>query len=154
MNDKNKKELAVAALENGTVIDHIPSDSLFKVVDLLGIQSLEENVTIGNNLDSKKYGKKGIIKVANVTFPEATLNRIAITAPNAVINIIKNYEVVEKHKVSLPDDIYGIVKCTNPKCITNNEPMRTHFHVIDRENMVLKCHYCERTENKDKITLK
>ena len=134
MNDKNKKELAVAALENGTVIDHIPSDSLFKVVDLLGIQSLEENVTIGNNLDSKKYGKKGIIKVANVTFPEATLNRIAIAAPNAVINIIKNYEVVEKHKVSLPDDIYGIVKCTNPKCITNNEPMRTHFHVIDREN--------------------
>lgn len=154
MNDKNKKELAVAALENGTVIDHIPSDSLFKVVDLLGIQSLEENVTIGNNLDSKKYGKKGIIKVANVTFPEATLNRIAIAAPNAVINIIKNYEVVEKHKVSLPDDIYGIVKCSNPKCITNNEPMRTHFHVIDRENMVLKCHYCERTENKDKITLK
>lgn len=154
MNDKNKKELAVAALENGTVIDHIPSDSLFKVVDLLGIQSLEENVTIGNNLDSKKYGKKGIIKVANVTFPEATLNRIAIAAPNAVINIIKNYEVVEKHKVSLPDDIYGIVKCTNPKCITNNEPMRTHFHVIDRGNMVLKCHYCERTENKDKITLK
>lgn len=154
MNDKNKKELAVAALENGTVIDHIPSDSLFKVVDLLGIQSLEENVTIGNNLDSKKYGKKGIIKVANVTFPEATLNRIAIAAPNAVINIIKNYEVVEKHKVSLPDDIYGIVKCTNPKCITNNEPMRTHFLVIDRENMVLKCHYCERTENKDKITLK
>ena len=154
MNDKNKKELAVAALENGTVIDHIPSDSLFKVVDLLGIQSLEENVTIGNNLDSKKYGKKGIIKVANVTFPEATLNRIAIAAPNAVINIIKYYEVVEKKKVSLPDDIYGIVKCTNPKCITNNEPMRTHFHVIDRENMVLKCHYCERTENKDKITLK
>ena len=154
MNDKNKKELAVAALENGTVIDHIPSDSLFKVVDLLGIQSLEENVTIGNNLDSKKYGKKGIIKVANVTIPEATLNRIAIAAPNAVIIIIKNYEVVEKHKVSLPDDIYGIVKCTNPKCITNNEPMRTHFHVIDRENMVLKCHYCERTENKDKITLK
>ena len=154
MNDKNKTELAVAALENGTVIDHIPTDSLFKVVDLLGIQSLEENVTIGNNLDSKKYGKKGIIKVANVTFPEATLNRIAIAAPNAVINIIKNYEVVEKHKVSLPDDIYGIVKCTNPKCITNNEPMRTHFHVIARENMVLKSHYCERTENKDKITLK
>ena len=154
MNDKNKKELAVAALENGTVIDHIPSDSLFKVVDLLGIQSLEENVTIGNNLDSKKYGKKGIIKVANETFPEATLNRIAIAAPNAVINIIKNYEVVEKHNVSLPDDIYGIVKCTNPKCITNNEPMRPHFHVIARENMVLKCHYCARTENKDNITLK
>ena len=154
MNDTKKKELAVAALKNGTVIDHIPSHSLFKVVDLLGIQSIKNNVTIGYNLDSKKYGKKGIIKVANITFPEATLNRIAIIAPNAVINIIKDYEVVEKRKVELPDNIYGIVKCSNPKCITNNEPMRTHFHVIDRENMILKCHYCERTEDKDKITLK
>ncbi len=154
MNDIKKKELAVAALENGTVIDHIPSDSLFKVVDLLGIQSIENNVTIGNNLDSKKYGKKGIIKVADITFPESILNRIAIIAPNAVINIIKDYGVVEKHPVSLPDNIYGIVKCSNPKCITNNEPMRTHFHVLDRENMVIKCHYCERTETKDKITLK
>ena len=154
MNDTKKKELAVAALKNGTVIDHIPSDSLFKVVDLLGIQSIKNNVTIGYNLDSKKYGKKGIIKVANITFPEATLNRIAIIAPTAVINIIKDYEVVEKRKVELPDNIYGIVKCSNPKCITNNEPMRTHFHVIDRENMILKCHYCERTEDKDKITLK
>ena len=149
-----RKELIVSAIENGTVIDHIPSDSLFKVVDLLGIQSIKNNVTIGYNLDSKKYGKKGIIKVANITFPEATLNRIAIIAPNAVINIIKDYEVVEKRKVELPDNIYGIVKCSNPKCITNNEPMRTHFHVIDRENMILKCHYCERTEDKDKITLK
>ncbi len=154
MNDIKKKELAVAALENGTVIDHIPSESLFKVVNLLGIQSLDNSVTIGNNLDSKKYGKKGIIKIADVTFPESALNRIAIIAPNAVINVIKDYEVVEKHKVTLADDIYGIVKCSNPKCITNNEPMRTHFHVIDRENMVLKCHYCERTETKDKITLK
>ena len=154
MNNNKIKELAVAALENGTVIDHIPSDSLFKVVDLLGIETLNNSVTIGYNLDSKKYGKKGIIKVANITFPEATLNRIAIIAPNAVINIIKDYEVVEKRKVELPDNIYGIVKCSNPKCITNNEPMRTHFHVIDRENMILKCHYCERTEDKDKITLK
>lgn len=154
MNDTKKKELAVAALENGTVIDHIPSDSLFKVVDLLGIQSIKNNVTIGYNLDSKKYGKKGIIKVANITFPETVLNRIAIIAPNAVINIIKDYEVIEKRKVTLPDNIYDIVKCSNPKCITNNEPMRTHFHVIDREKMVLKCHYCERTEDKDKITLK
>lgn len=154
MNDNKKKELAVAALVNGTVIDHIPSDSLFKVVDLLGIKTLDNSVTIGFNLDSKKCGKKGIIKIADVTFPEATLNRIAIIAPNAVINVIKDYEVVEKHQVSLADDIYGIVKCSNPKCITNNEPMRTHFHVVDKENVILKCHYCERSEVKDKITLK
>ena len=83
-----KEELAVAALENGTVIDHIPTQSLFKVVNLLGIKNLTSSVTIGFNLDSKKCGKKGIIKVADVFFPEKTLNRIALIAPNAKINVI------------------------------------------------------------------
>ena len=95
MNDTNKKELAVAALQNGTVIDHIPSDSLFKVVDLLGIKAIDNSVTIGFNLDSKKYGKKGIIKVADVKFPESTLNRIAIIEPNTILikAIIFSHEV-------------------------------------------------------------
>lgn len=138
----SKQELAVAALRNGTVIDHIPSESLFKAVKILGIEKLEGAVTIGNNLDSKKLGKKGIIKVADVFFPESTLNRIALIAPTAVVNIIRDYEVVEKFPVVLPDTIVGIVKCGNPKCITNNEPMRTRFHVIDRENVTISCHYC------------
>lgn len=138
----SKQELAVAALRNGTVIDRIPSVSLFKAVKILGIENLGGAVTIGNNLDSKKLGKKGIIKVADVFFPEATLNRIALIAPSAVVNIIRDYEVVEKFPVTLPDTIVGIVKCGNPKCITNNEPMRTRFHVIDRENVTISCHYC------------
>lgn len=138
----SKQELAVAALRNGTVIDHIPSASLFKVVKILGIEGLGGAVTIGNNLDSKKLGKKGIIKVADVFFPEATLNRIAIIAPSAVVNIIRDYEVVEKFPVVLPDTIVGIVKCGNPKCITNNEPMRTRFHVVDRTDVTICCHYC------------
>ena len=75
-------------------------------------------------------------------------------APNVKINIIRDYEVVDKHTVSLPDDIYGMVKCSNPKCITNNEPMKTHFHVINKENIILKCHYCERAVGKDNIILK
>ncbi len=73
----SKKELAVAALRNGTVIDHIPSRMLFKAVRILGIEGLTTQLTIGNNLDSKKLGAKGIIKVADVFFPEAVLNRIA-----------------------------------------------------------------------------
>ena len=85
---------------------------------------------------------------------EDTLNRIALVAPNANINIIRDYKVVDKHTVSLPNDIYDIVKCNNPKCITNNEPMKTHFHVVDCENVVLKCHYCERVVEKDDIELK
>ena len=154
MNKIKKEELAVAALKNGTVIDHIPTESLFKVVDLLGIKNLKNSVTIGFNLDSKKCGKKGIIKIADVFFHEDTLNRIALVAPNAKINIIRDYEVVDKHTVSLPDDVYDMVKCSNPKCITNNEPMKTHFHVINKESIVLKCHYCERAVEKDNIILK
>ena len=154
MTDNNKKELAVAALKNGTVIDHIPSESLFSVVNLLGIQKLTSSVTIGFNLDSKLMGKKGIIKIADVNLPEATLNRIALIAPKAVINVIKDYEVVDKHTVELPDELVDIVKCNNPKCITNNEPMHTHFRVIDRANVVLQCRYCECTVPHDEITIK
>lgn len=141
----SKKELAVAALENGTVIDHIPSSVLFKAVEILGIQKISDQLTIGNNLHSNRLGAKGIIKVANQFFPEAVLNRIAIIAPGAVVNIIKNFEVVEKLPVVLPENIIGIVKCNNPKCITNNEPMNTKFHLVDRENGELRCHYCGHT---------
>ncbi len=149
-----KKELAVAALENGTVIDHIPAQSLFKVVSLLGIENLKSSVTIGYNLDSKKLGKKGILKVADVFFEEDILNRLALLAPNVNVNIINNYKVVKKYKVTLPDDIVGIVRCNNPKCITNNEPMPTRFHVEDKDNVQLRCHYCERIIKKDEIELK
>ena len=138
----DRKELEVAALENGTVIDHIPSNQLFKVVNLLKLDRFSDSITIGNNLASQRYGKKGIIKVAGYYFKEDELNKIALIAPNAVINIIHDYKVTEKRKVNLPNDIYGIVRCNNPKCITNNEPMETHFHVIDRENIEIKCHYC------------
>ncbi len=142
-----KKELAVAALQNGTVIDHIPSNVLFKAVKILGIESLNTHVTIGNNLESNRLGRKGIIKVADVFFPESTLNRIALIAPTAKVNIIRDFEVVEKHQVSLPDNIVGIVKCGNPKCITNNEPMKTRFEVVDRNNVTIRCHYCGHSVN-------
>ena len=137
-----KKELAVAALRNGTVIDHIPSSAVFKAVKILGLENLGHAVTIGCNLDSNKLGTKGIIKVADVEFDEATLNRIALIAPCAVVNIIRDFNVVEKHKVTLPDTIMGIVKCANPKCITNNEPMSTKFHVVSRDPVEIRCHYC------------
>ena len=135
-------KLAVAALCNGTVIDHIPSEQLFKAVKILGIERVKSAVTIGNNLDSKKLGHKGIIKVADVLFPATVLNRIALIAPSAVVNIIRDYKVVEKFPVTLPDTIVGLVKCGNPKCITNNEPMRTRFSVIDRHDVTIACHYC------------
>ena len=133
----------MAALCNGTVIDHIPSAVLFKAVKILGIENLPTNVTIGNNLASKKLGTKGIIKVADTFFPEASLDRIAIIAPHAKVNIIRDYEVVEKRCVELPEVITGIVTCGNPKCITNNEPMKTRFEVIEgSDEPTLRCCYC------------
>ena len=143
---KNNKELQVAALENGTVIDHIPSEKLFAVVELLGLEHMTNNITIGFNLDSKKLGKKGIIKIADKFFCDDEINRISVIAPNLKLNIIRDYDVVEKKEIQMPDDLQGIVKCANPKCITNNEPMPTLFHVIDKEKCVGKCHYCEKEQ--------
>ena len=140
--NSDKKELAVAALRHGTVIDHIPSAALFKAVRVLGLEDMDKYVTIGYNLSSQKLGKKGIIKVADVEFSQDVLDRIALFAPTAVVNIIRDYEVVEKRPVRLSDDIVGIVRCDNPKCITNNEPMDTNFHVISRDPVVIRCHYC------------
>jgi aspartate carbamoyltransferase regulatory subunit len=148
-----RKELQVAALENGTAIDHIPSEAVFKVVSLLQLQKLNNRITIGNNLISNKMGTKGIIKVSDKFFREDEINRIALVAPNVILNIIRNFEVVEKKKVLLPDEIFEIVKCNNPKCITNNEPMKTRFHVVDKEKVELKCHYCELKIKKEDIEL-
>jgi aspartate carbamoyltransferase regulatory subunit len=149
----NKKELEVAALENGTVIDHIPADALFKVVELLGLNRLPNSITIGNNLASKKIGKKGIIKIADKYFAEEELNRIAVVAPNVKLNIIHDYVVTEKRNVVLPDEITGIVRCSNPKCVSNNEPMTTHFRVVEKSPIRLKCRYCERVMEKGDIEL-
>jgi aspartate carbamoyltransferase regulatory subunit len=148
------KELQVAALCNGTAIDHIPSDVVFKVVSLLNLQSIEHPITIGSNLESKKMGKKGIIKITDKFFEDSEINRIAIIAPKAVLNIIRDYEVVEKKQLNLPNTIIDIVKCNNPKCITNNEPMRTRFDVANHDRLELRCHYCDLKIKKDEIVLK
>ncbi|MGM9803332.1 MAG: aspartate carbamoyltransferase regulatory subunit [Muribaculaceae bacterium] len=154
MNKINNDSLAVAALKNGTVIDRITPEALFKVADLLDIKSIKTSVTIGVNLDSKRMGKKGIIKIADTYFSQETLNRIALISPQAKINIIRDYNVIEKHLVSLPDTLVNIVKCNNPKCISNNEPMATVFHVIDRDAVTLCCHYCEHKVQQHELTLK
>ena len=145
-----KNEMLVAAIENGTVIDHIPSEKTYQVAQLLKLAELETPVTIGYNFRSKKLGKKGIIKVEDKWFTDEEISRLSVVAPNIVLNIIKGFEVVEKKTVRTPEDIRGIVKCNNPKCITNNEPMRTHFHV---QNGILTCHYCEKEQDINRVEL-
>ena len=154
MSVEKKRELQVAALENGTAIDHIPPSQLFKVAKLLGLENMDNTITIGNNFQSKKMGCKGVIKISNKFFEEDEINRIALIAPKVILNIIRDYEVVEKKTVTLPDELVGLVKCNNPKCITNNEPMPGRFEVIDKEKGTVKCRYCERKINKEDIIIK
>ncbi len=149
----NKKERLVAAIENGTVIDHIPSGKTYEVASVLGLQGLDSVVTIGCNYPSKKIGRKGIIKVEDRQFSDEEISRLSVVAPNVVLSIIKDYEVVEKKRVETPDEIRGIIRCTNPKCITNNEPMQTVFNVTDKEKGTIRCRYCERQQDIDKVKL-
>ena len=137
----------VAAIENGTVIDHIPSNKLFQVVRLLHLELQKSAVMVGYNLPSSKMGNKSIIKIADKFFSDAELNLLSVVAPNVTLCIIRDYEVVEKKSVTLPEELRGIVRCNNPKCITNNEPMQTVFHVSDRENGLLRCHYCGKEQH-------
>ena len=149
----NKTERQVAAIKNGTVIDHIPAEKTYQVVNLLQLETLDTPVTIGYNYPSNKIGRKGIIKVSDKFFTDEEISRLSVVAQNVVLNIIHDYEVVEKTTVKTPDELRGIVKCNNPKCITNNEPMHTVFHVVNKEKGILKCHYCDKEQFMEKVEL-
>jgi aspartate carbamoyltransferase regulatory subunit len=150
----NKKtQLVVSAIKDGTVIDHIPAKLLFNVINILGLAKIENQITFGTNLESQKLGKKAIIKLSEVFFRKDDLDRIALVAPQAKINVIREYEVVEKKVVEVPDYIEGIVKCVNPVCITNNQPIRTKFEVISKQPVSLKCHYCEKITDFDNLVI-
>ncbi|NLI72620.1 MAG: aspartate carbamoyltransferase regulatory subunit [Bacteroidales bacterium] len=149
------KKLQVAALKEGTVIDHIPPKKLFKVITLLKLQNCDNMITFGTNLESKRMGRKAIIKVSEKFFEDSEINRITLIAPNAKINIIKNFEVVEKRPLKLPDEVKEIVTCPNPACITNHQPVTTHFIVQEERDVVLlKCHYCEKEAKLEEVKIK
>lgn len=150
-----EKKLKVAALRNGTVIDHIPSDKLFKVVSILHLDSCKNQITLANNLESAKIGSKGLVKISDRALAEDETNKIALIAPNAKINIIREYEVVEKRPLVLPKEIREIVQCANPNCITNNQPVTTRFRVHTNDQVIiLKCHYCEREVVQEEVKIK
>ena len=149
----NKTERQVAAIKNGTVIDHIPAEKTYQVVNLLQLETLDTPVTIGYNYPSNKIGRKGIIKVSDKFFTDEEISRLSVVAQNVVLNIIHDYEVVEKKTVKTPDELRGIVKCNNPKCIPNTEPMNTVFHAVNKEKGILKCHYCDKEQFIEKVEL-
>ncbi|MEM3407323.1 MAG: aspartate carbamoyltransferase regulatory subunit [Candidatus Aenigmatarchaeota archaeon] len=141
------EELVVRKIRDGTVIDHIPAGQALNVLRIMGIKGLEGNrIAIVMNVESKKLGKKDIVKIENREIAPEEINKIALIAPNATINIIRDYKVIKKEKVTLPDKIKNIVKCINPTCITNQEreSIISSFKLISKNPIILLCEYCER----------
>jgi len=140
------EKLLVRKIKDGTVIDHIPSGNALRVLKVLGISGEEGmRISIVMNTDSGKLGKKDIIKIEGKELNIKEVNIIALIAPTATINIIRNYRVVSKENVEIPDYIEDIVKCANPNCITNRESdLKSRFETISKNPLLLKCVYCDR----------
>lgn len=142
-----KSELKIEAIENGTVIDHITANKSLHILKILDLPDGEtQNITIAMNVSSSEIGRKDILKIENRELDHTEVNQVALIAPKATINIIRNFKPIKKYKVGLPEKITSILKCTNAKCITNfaNEPITPKFNVIETYPPVLRCHYCEK----------
>jgi len=146
-------ELRIRKIRNGTVIDHLPQHSSLIVLKILGITGKEGNiVSIAMNVPSQRLGKKDIVKVEDRELSAQEADKMALIAPRATINIIRNYEVVEKRKAKLPNLIRGFPRCANPACISNSsEPVQSTFHVEREEPLRLRCHYCNYIMEKEDI---
>jgi len=140
----SRKTLRVSKIKNGTVIDHITGGHALDVIKILGITGRVDGVvTVAINVPSKKLGTKDMVKIEGRELKSEEVDKIALLAPHATINIIRNYKVVEKQRVKLPNIIRGIVKCANPACISNSkEPVQPTFYVESEEPLRLRCHYC------------
>ncbi len=150
----NNRKLIVSKIRNGTVIDHIPAGTALHVLRILGITGREGIVVaVLMNVESKKIGKKDIVKVENKELDPNEVNKIALIAPTATINIIRDYTVVKKVKVKLQDIIEGIIRCPNPNCISNrpSEPIKSQFKVIQKYPVKLLCLYCGRYVTREEI---
>jgi len=150
---KSIKEISVAAIRNGTVIDHIPPNAVWKIVEILKLGGLENTIIVAANLSSKRMKRKGIIKVSNKSITSDEANRIALIAPTATLNIIKNYKTIKKSRLELPETLLNVVKCFNPNCITNNDDVDTRFRAIKPSPLKVRCHHCERAMKKIDIEL-
>ena len=146
MINMQKEKLRVSKIEAGTVIDHIPSGRALTVLDILGITpETDDTVSILMNVPSGKYAKKDIVKVEDRELGEEEINKLALTAPEATINVIRDFEVAEKREVKPPKKVKGIIDCSNPTCITNaSEPVIPEFEVVSNDPIRLRCIYCER----------
>ncbi|MFP4117203.1 MAG: aspartate carbamoyltransferase regulatory subunit [Candidatus Aenigmatarchaeota archaeon] len=139
-------DLKVSKISDGTVIDHIPAGRGLDILSLLGLNGdSEKTVSLLMNVKSSKMKRKDIVKVEGRKLKEREVKSVAILAPEATVNIIEDYEVLEKDRLDLPQNIQGFLSCPNPQCVTNtDEPLKAAFKVREREPVLLQCEYCER----------
>jgi len=140
------EELLVRKIRDGTVIDHIPAGRALDVLKILGLSGKEgSTIAIVMNVPSKKLGRKDIVKVEGKFLEPKEVDEIALIAPTATINIVKDFRVLEKRRVQVPGEIKGLLRCPNPNCITNTkrEPIETRFKLVSIAPLKLKCYYCE-----------
>jgi aspartate carbamoyltransferase regulatory subunit len=150
---KDIKERVVSAIREGMVIDHIPSEVTFKIVDMLKLHNHPTRVLVGTHLTSKKQGEKAIIKIEGKFLTEHEVSKIAILAPHATVSTIRNFSVQEKRAVRLPEHIKNSIKCSNPACITNHERVNIHFRIVSKHPLQVQCPYCERSMGREDIKL-
>ena len=151
-------------IKNGIVIDHIPGGWGLTILIILGIRSgTKEKISVITNVESRRMGKKDIVKLENIKVNPTQLNVIAVVAPKATINIIDSYEVLNKYNVKLLDEIEGVFDCINPTCVSHTNPVVGKF-LLTRESkkiilgktnhekpLLLKCYYCEKEWPVDKL---
>lgn len=145
------KQLLVSAIKDGTVIDHIPAGQALNIVRILRLVEEKKTVTVGFNLKSQALGYKDLIKVEGRELTKDEVSEVALLAPHASVNIIRNYHIVKKFNVELPTIVEHFVVCPNQKCITNFEPVRTRFRVLQNSKVYLDCTYCEKVFAQDEI---
>lgn len=142
------QKLSVEAIEKGTVIDHIPAGRGLTHPAPVQTFALRQR----GNLPSKTQGSKDIIKIKGVCLDDKAADRLALFAPEAVVNTIDNFKVVQKRHLTLPDEIAEVFRCPNPNCAGHGEPVKSRFYVKKHNGQTrLKCHYCEKTYNRDSV---
>ncbi len=154
MEDKKQKEIKITPIKQGTVIDHIRKGRAMKVLKILDLidRDIESIVSVAMNVNSS-MGKKDIVKVEGMELKNEEIDKISLIAPEATVNIVRDFEVVKKHRVGLPDKARGILKCRNQNCISNqDEPVISEFEVVAKDPVTLRCEYCERKMKGEEIS--
>lgn len=149
------KTLSVSAIQNGTVVDHITTDQTFRIMHMLRLLDKKLKVTVGFNLPSKRMRLKDLIKIENHELTPEEANQISVFAPDATINIIKDYEVERKLDTTLPASISAIFICPNSACVTHAEPVESFFYIQEAGKvMKLVCKYCEKSFERNQVKVK